>query len=60
MLLQDIALRFGDDVEVTKLIEVVKEPKNMLQLVAIDHSSNIYSILTWDFVLNVETNLMQC
>jgi hypothetical protein len=55
-LLKDINLFFSDTVEVVKLIETCT--KDVVQLVAIDHETDIYSILTWDFVQNVEVNLM--
>lgn len=42
-----MSVTFGDKVEVIKLIETAK--KNCLQLIALDSSNGIYTILTWDF-----------
>jgi hypothetical protein len=57
LLLKDMSVTFGDSVEVIKLIETAK--KNVLQLIAVDHSNGIYTILTWDFDQNIEVCLLQ-
>ena len=47
-----MSVTFGDTVEVIKVIDTYKT--NCLQLVSVDHSNGIYSILSWDFDQNIE------
>jgi hypothetical protein len=52
-----MSVTFGDNVEVIKLIETAT--KNCLQIVAVDNSNGIFTILTWDFDQNIEVCLLQ-
>lgn len=44
-------------VEIVKILET--ENKDQLMIISKDSSRNVFQILTWNFILNIEENMFQ-
>jgi hypothetical protein len=50
---------FQDTDTIIKIIETVERDKKALQVIVKDDVNNILKIITWDFELNMEMNILQ-
>lgn len=57
--MKDINCVFQDTDTIIKIIETVERDKRALQVIVRDDVNNILKIITWDFELNMEMNILQ-
>jgi len=55
--MKNVGIYFSEHTEIIKLVEVQR--KNCLQILVKDHSTQILTIVTWDFNINMEVSVQQ-